>query len=33
MRYDVIPGVVYTHPEIAGVGKTEEELQKEVWVR
>nr|WP_311521229.1 dihydrolipoyl dehydrogenase [uncultured Porphyromonas sp.] len=28
MRYDVIPGVVYTHPEIAGVGATEEELQK-----
>lgn len=27
MRYDVIPGVVYTHPEIAGVGATEEELQ------
>lgn len=26
MRYDVIPGVVYTNPEIAGVGKTEEEL-------
>lgn len=27
MRYDAIPGVVYTNPEIAGVGKTEEELQ------
>src|SRR5690606_16123373 len=25
--YDVIPGVVYTHPEIASVGKTEDELQ------
>lgn len=24
VNYDVIPGVVYTHPEIAGVGKTEE---------
>lgn len=28
MRYDVIPGVVYTHPEIAGVGATEEDLRK-----
>lgn len=28
MRYDVIPGVVYTHPEIAGVGATEEDLIK-----
>lgn len=27
MNYDVIPAVVYTHPEIAMVGKTEEELQ------
>lgn len=27
--YNSIPGVVYTHPEIASVGKTEEELQKE----
>ncbi|WP_156679142.1 dihydrolipoyl dehydrogenase [Sphingomonas profundi] len=26
VNHDVIPGVVYTHPEIAGVGKTEEEL-------
>ena len=26
VNYDVIPGVVYTHPEIASVGKTEEEL-------
>lgn len=27
MSYLAIPGVVYTNPEIAGVGKTEEELQ------
>src|SRR5207253_7774811 len=28
VNYDAIPGVVYTQPEIAAVGKTEEELQK-----
>lgn len=27
VNYDVIPGVVYTHPEIAGVGKTEEQVK------
>lgn len=27
VNYDVIPGVVYTHPEIAAVGKTEDELK------
>ncbi len=27
VNYDAIPGVVYTHPEIASVGRTEEELQ------
>lgn len=26
MNYDCVPGVVYTNPELAGVGKTEEEL-------
>ncbi len=28
VNYDVIPGVVYTTPEIAAVGKTEEELKQ-----
>ena len=28
VNYDVIPGVVYTHPEVAAVGKTEEELKE-----
>jgi dihydrolipoamide dehydrogenase len=27
VNYDVIPGVVYTYPEVASVGKTEEELK------
>ncbi|PPD14132.1 MAG: dihydrolipoyl dehydrogenase [Methylobacterium sp.] len=27
VNYDVIPGVVYTFPEVASVGKTEEELK------
>lgn len=27
VNYDVIPGVVYTMPEIASIGKTEEELK------
>ncbi len=26
MNYDCIPAIVYTHPEIATVGKTEEQL-------
>ena len=29
VNYDVIPGVVYTSPEVATVGKTEEELKAE----
>jgi len=29
INYDVIPGVVYTSPEVATVGKTEEQLKKE----
>lgn len=28
VNYDVIPSVVYTHPEVAWVGKTEEDLKK-----
>ena len=28
VNYGIIPGVVYTTPEIASVGKTEEELKK-----
>ncbi len=29
VNYDAIPGVVYTQPEIASVGKTEEQLKEE----
>lgn len=29
MNYDLIPGVIYTHPEIASVGKTEQQLKAE----
>ena len=29
MNYDIIPNVIYTHPEIASVGKTEEQLKAE----
>lgn len=29
MNYDIIPSVIYTHPEVAAVGKTEEELKRE----
>lgn len=29
VNYDVIPGIVYTEPEVATVGKTEEQLKEE----
>ncbi|MCB1420647.1 MAG: dihydrolipoyl dehydrogenase, partial [Notoacmeibacter sp.] len=29
VNYDVIPGVVYTSPEVASVGKTEDELKRD----
>ena len=29
VNYDIIPGVVYTSPEVATVGKTEQQLKKE----
>lgn len=28
INYDAVPGVIYTHPEVATVGKTEEELKE-----
>lgn len=29
VNYDAIPGVIYTDPEVANVGKSEEQLKKE----
>ena len=29
VNYDVIPGVIYTSPEAAGVGKSEEQLKND----
>ena len=29
VNYDIIPGVIYTSPEVAVIGKTEEQLKKE----
>ena len=28
VNYDIIPGVVYTTPEVASIGKTEEQLKE-----
>lgn len=29
VEYDIIPSVIYTHPAVSSIGKTEEELKKE----
>ena len=29
LNYDVVPSIIYTHPEVAAVGKTEQELKAE----
>jgi dihydrolipoamide dehydrogenase len=29
LNYDVIPSIIYTHPEVAAVGKTEQDLKAE----
>ncbi|MCH1610003.1 MAG: dihydrolipoyl dehydrogenase [Luminiphilus sp.] len=29
LNYDVIPSIIYTHPEVAAVGKTEQELKSD----
>ena len=32
VNYDVIPGVIYTSPEVATVGKTEEQLKEKKYL-
>lgn len=29
--YNCVPSVIYTHPEVSWIGKTEEQLKKEVF--
>ena len=29
VNYDAIPSVIYTHPEVASVGQTEEQLKEQ----
>ena len=29
LNYDVVPSIIYTHPEVAAVGKTEQDLNAE----
>lgn len=33
LDYNCVPSVIYTHPEVAWVGKTEEQLKEEVIYR
>ena len=30
MNYNTVPGICYTHPEVASVGMTEEDAKKQV---
>ena len=32
VNYDLIPGVIYTSPEVATIGKTEEQLKNKIPV-
>lgn len=29
--YNCVPSVIYTHPEVGWVGRTEEDLKRDVW--